>query len=311
MTRTLIPPAQLASLVREICELEIRAFKPGNVSLESAGHGMQAAHFLQSAEAIAAPISRVGASVGERILDSVVATQAVAGCNTNLGIVLLLAPLVHATLAQTPQLGLRARTRQVLVALDVEDARKAYAAIRLAAPGGLGSSDRHDVGEPPTVTLLAAMDAASGHDRIACQYATGFGDVFDFGLPLAGRALQRYASAEWAAVAVYLAWLSRFPDTHIVRKHGAALAESVRKEAVVIESAFDTASCPEDVLPLLRSFDASLKLRAINPGTSADLTVASLAAWHLQEVLDHTIDGRSASLAEQPLSPAGHDPRVF
>src|SRR5690242_14660894 len=78
------------------CELELRALKPGNVHDFAAGHGMTVDDFAASAEVSAGPLCRPGASVGERILGAIRATRERVGCNTNLGIVLLAAPLVAA-----------------------------------------------------------------------------------------------------------------------------------------------------------------------------------------------------------------------
>lgn len=300
-----LPPTALAEMVQNACELEVRAFKPGNVSVASPGHGMSAELFFLSAQAIAPPITRPGAAVGERILAAVAATKSVAACNTNLGIVLLLAPLVHAALSQSPQRDLRARVQQTLAALTVADAENAYAAIRLAAPGGLGSSEAHDVGEAPRVTLLAAMQSASDRDTIARQYATGFADVFTFGVPLAARASRRFAAEEWATVAVFLGWLSRIPDTHIARKHGTRVADAVRRQAAQHEAEF-TATDPEAATTRLRVFDTELKARGINPGTSADLTVATLVALRLQAALDQDVHDRPARTAD-----GLHPPRVL
>ena len=142
----------LEKLVREVCELDVRALKPGNVSIESAAHGMTANDFLLSAAAIAGPISAANLSIGERIFHAVEATQAVVNCNTNLGIVLLLAPIIQAALRKPSSL--RDELSNQLAELNVSDAQWAYQAIRLAKPGGLGKSAHHDIAQAPTVTLL-------------------------------------------------------------------------------------------------------------------------------------------------------------
>ncbi|MGH2822360.1 MAG: triphosphoribosyl-dephospho-CoA synthase, partial [Thermoleophilaceae bacterium] len=81
--------ATIASLVREAvlasCRLDVLAFKPGNVSLPSPGHGMTATDFLTSTEAVAPILSATGLSLGRRVLMSVEATRRAVGCNTNLG----------------------------------------------------------------------------------------------------------------------------------------------------------------------------------------------------------------------------------
>ena len=74
------------------CELDVATPKPGNVSVAVAGHGMQASMFVASAEAAAPALFAARRRVGERIEEAMRASFAVAGCNTNLGIVLLAAP---------------------------------------------------------------------------------------------------------------------------------------------------------------------------------------------------------------------------
>jgi triphosphoribosyl-dephospho-CoA synthase len=280
MTSALSERARRAFL--QACTLDVAVRKPGNVSADSPGHGMQASQFIASAEAAAAPLFSSGASVGTRIEGAVAATFAVAGCNTNLGIVLLCAPLAR-LVDQEPRLpddpaAWRAGLTRVLAALDVDDAAAAYRAISAAQPGGLGRSDTQDVREAPTVTLLQAMQIAAPRDRVARQYENHFADLFDIGLPAlksAGLSVQDRSVSTSAVQALYLAFLGRFPDSHIVRKHGAALAQDVTNEARLWLSRAESGKIVADD-PAFAAWDASLKARKLNPGTSADLTVASL-----------------------------------
>ncbi|MCA1852023.1 MAG: triphosphoribosyl-dephospho-CoA synthase, partial [Beggiatoa sp.] len=133
------------------CRLDVLAFKPGSVSLPSPGHGMTAKDFLTSAEAVAPILSAPGLSLGRRVLTSVEATRRAVGCNTNLGIVLLCAPLAQAALEAGVSRDWRPHLRAVLHTLDVQNTRDVFRAIVLAAPAGLGQSGRHDVHEAPEV----------------------------------------------------------------------------------------------------------------------------------------------------------------
>jgi triphosphoribosyl-dephospho-CoA synthase len=45
------------------------------------------------------------------------------------------------------------------------------------------------------------------------------------------------------------------------------------------------AVCPEHTLPLLYSMDQELKAKGVNPGTMADLTVATVLTVFLEDVL--------------------------
>ena len=293
----IISREQLAQALQSACLVEIRSPKPGNVSIFSAGHGMTARQFAASAKVIAAPLTVPGASVGERILRAVQETQKEVGCNTNLGIVLLAAPLLCAAQQQDSARALQPRLHRVLEGLTPRDAELAYQAICLAKPAGLGRSPRYDVSEKPRVTLLAAMQEASNRDSIARQYANGFTDVFDVGVVRAREALARFASEEWAVLSAYLAFLARFPDSHVVRKFGMESAREVSSRAARLESAWQRCHSPQALMPQLLAWDAELKHAGINPGTTADLSVASLLALRLQDFLEGRFTGSEAQHA--------------
>lgn len=275
-----VPPQLLADAFRSACLAELEAIKPGNVHIFADGHGMRVEDFARSAEAAAAPLAMPEAGVGERILGAVEATWQAVGCNTNLGIVLLCAPLARA-LQQGSEAELRARLRPVLQALTLEDAAQAFRAIVRASPAGLGESAQHDVHAAPSVTLLEAMRAAADRDRIALQYASDYADIFELGVPRHAEALRRWERPAWATTAVYLGFLATYDDTHIVRKLGATIAAEVRDQAAAHEQAFLAQENPKTYQRELLAFDAELKARGINPGTSADLTVATLFATRL------------------------------
>lgn len=283
MTRS---PEQIAAAFRAACLDELQVPKPGNVHVGAAGHRMTAADFMRSAVAAAGPIAKAAAPVGERILGAVNATFSAVGMNTNLGIVLLCAPLAAA--ADSRESDLQAALAITLKNLSVDDAELAFQAIRRASPAGLGHAARYDVAEPATVTLREAMAEAAARDRIARQYVSDFDDVFAIGEPLLEASLAKWSDPKWAGLAVYLRFLSNEPDTHVVRKHGAAIGDEVRLAAVTLHERMQTAAHPAHLLHDLMSWDASLKDRNINPGTSADLTVATLFAYHLRNDLPPT-----------------------
>ena len=273
---------QLASAFQSACMAELEALKPGNVHIFADGHGMHVQDFVRSAEAAALFIAKPELSVGQRIQFAVYASCREVGCNTNLGIVLLCAPLIHARLhGQAPDL--RENVAQVLQALSVSDAVMAYAAILRAKPGGLGTSNEHDVHAAPKITLLEAMRAAEDRDRVAWQSAHGFADIFDFGLTRYAMALQRWQRPAWAVTLLYLGFMARHADSHIVRKYGEETARKVQDEAAMHEQALLALENPKTYQRRLLQFDADLKLRGLNPGTSADLTVATLLAEALQD----------------------------
>ena len=265
------------------CLTELDAPKPGNVHSFADGHGMAVDEFVRSADAAEGPLSAEGTRVGVRIHRAVVATFAAVGTNTNLGIILLCAPLAAA--AERDAANMRTAVHEVLQDLDVNDADLAFRSIVRAAPAGLGHSARHDVFNSATVSLLRAMSEAANRDRVARQYATDFADIFDLGLPLFESVSPRRGEAKWATLATFLGFLSAFPDSHIERKFGAETANCVRRAAVNFAAMLQAAEQPEQILPALLGWDAALKAKMINPGTSADLTVATLFAHRLRTIL--------------------------
>jgi triphosphoribosyl-dephospho-CoA synthase len=267
------------------CALDVQVRKPGNVSIASAGHGMRAGQFLASAAAAVGPIGAVGAAVGERIEGAVRASRRAARCNTNLGIVLLCAPLLAAferSERATSADGLRHALEAVLQSLDVADASSAYRGIALARPGGLGRASEQDVLGQPTVGLRDAMKLASHRDRIAWQYEQAYPDVFELGLPAFLAARRAGGDSGPAMQATFLEFVAAWPDSHIVRKHGGAVAQSVIRQALPWR---DRARRGEllDQDPAFARWDEALKARAVNPGTSADLCVAVALAAALVE----------------------------
>jgi triphosphoribosyl-dephospho-CoA synthase len=268
------------------CTAELAALKPGNVHRFGDGHGMTVADFQASAAAAAPCIARTASSVGERILAATEASWAAVGCNTNLGIVLLCAPLALAaekTFRNAEHLDLQAftnATRGVVASLTVADAALAYRAIALANPGGLGSAAMQDVRSAPTVTLREAMQLAAGQDRIAFQYANQYNGIFDFALPALRTALSNGRNRDEATTALYLAMLGRWTDSHLLRKFGDSVAQSVSFEAQMFSAL--TASQPWPTLfDQLLAWDRRLKAQGFNPGTTADMTVATLFAQAL------------------------------
>lgn len=259
------------------CIWEATARKPGNVHRYRDFADSTYTDFLLSAAAIA-PVMTTACQrrVGATILDAVRATRRVTGTNTNLGIVLLLAPLASVPPPLSPpNVGgdkggdLRSGVEGVLAGLDVEDARLVYEAIRLAAPGGLGDAPEQDVREEPTQTLRQVMALAAERDVIARQYANGFAEVFDDGVPAILAGLQRTGSIEGAIVFADLHMMAHHPDTLIARKRGWAEAEeAARRAKAVLDSGFAE----------LDRFDDWLRAEghARNPGATADLLTACL-----------------------------------
>jgi triphosphoribosyl-dephospho-CoA synthase len=258
------------------CIWEAMARKVGNVHPNMRFGDMECVSFLISAAVITPNFGshKDYRYIGDTILACTQRTRSVVGTNTNLGILLLLAPLAY----PGAPMNTREFSERVLNSglCGREEAGLVYEAIRVANPGGLGDAPEQDVREAPTVTLVEAMRLAADRDMIARQYANGFADVFDFGVPAFLDALARFGCVEAAIIDSQLAWLANYPDSLIARKNGAAVAEAVRNQAgeVLLAGGIGTAAgraAGVDLDRYLRSEGNKL-----NPGTTADLITACL-----------------------------------
>jgi triphosphoribosyl-dephospho-CoA synthase len=264
----------VAGAAQLACVLEVSAEKPGNITPSHDFDDTSYEDMLRSAIAVGPALARAGTrGVGDTVLAVVEASRRVAPTNTNLGIALLLAPLAKAALDGGR---LRARLGTTLRALDVADARAAYAAIRRSGAGGLHEGVEHDVRSEPTIGLREAMASAAERDSVASEYVTDYALTFDTGVPALVAALGDGLAVREAIVELHLRLLDQAPDTLIARKRGADAAARVSAGAreVLAAGGVRTAAGRR----ALRSFDAALReqANALNPGTTADLVTATL-----------------------------------
>jgi len=276
------------SLASLACLLEATAPKPGNVhrgaDFEDVGFG----DFLLSAWGIAPAIDRAATEgIGAAVRAGVEATRRLVRSNTNLGMLLLLAPLA-AGADRFPEMPVRAAVERVLATLTPSDATDVYAAIVAAMPGGLGDAPEHDVRQAPPDDLLVAMSAAAERDSIARQYADRFAGLFDTALPMMIEAFAAQGALQSAIIETHVRLLAAWPDSLIERKCGRATAieASTRALRVVDAGEFGSEAWHREAAELdfwLRS-DGHRR----NPGTTADLVCATLMAGWLSGVLPLT-----------------------
>jgi ribosomal protein S6--L-glutamate ligase len=251
------------------CLWEATARKAGNVHPYANFRDVTFNDFISSATAAAPEIARaVNRPLGETILAAIRVTREVVNTNTNLGIVLLLAPLAK---ADTPR-----DVREVLERTTVEDSRQVFEAIRLAVPGGLGEVKNQDVRDEPTLPLRDIMALAADRDLVARQYANAFDDVFSLGVPALLDGLSRFGRLEFAIQHCQLVWLAKHPDSLILRKRGPEVAAGASQRAAEILEigSIGTPAGRE----AYANFDRWLRAdgHARNPGTTADLITACL-----------------------------------
>jgi triphosphoribosyl-dephospho-CoA synthase len=267
-------PDDVVRAAQLACVLEASAEKPGNVTPSHDFDDTSYEDMLRSGIALGLELGGAGErGVGATVLVAVRASRDAAGANTNLGIALLLAPLARAALLGGP---LRERLGHVLGALTVDDARDAYAAIRLAGAGGLDEPVEHDVRNEPRVTLREAMAAAAQRDTIGGEYVTDYSVTFECGLPAFADALGDGLRPRDAIVELALRLLAAVPDTLIARKRGADAAGRVAAGARQVLAAGGVRSARGRTA--LTAFDVSLRQdrNALNPGTTADVVTAVL-----------------------------------
>jgi triphosphoribosyl-dephospho-CoA synthase len=255
------------------CLLEASAPKPGNVHPGAEFSDLTHGELVAAGLAIAAPLEQAAeAPLGRTILEAVRVSREVTRSNANLGIILAIAPLaaVPDGPAGDPSAAGLANpdaVRGVFARLTPADAADVWEAFRIARPGGMGRSGRHDIAGPPPTDLIEAMRLAAPHDSIARLWTHGYGSLHEGLVADLAAAIDGGLSLDAAIVRAFLAQLAREPDSLIARKHGAAVAAEVSRLAS--EAVVDPAQ--------IAGFDRFLRSpRRLNPGTTADLTAAAL-----------------------------------
>ncbi len=267
-----LPIGQCAAIA---CLLEVSAPKVGNVHRGADFPDLTLDDFLLSALAIGPAMEAAATSgVGPAVLQAIQATRRVVRTNTNLGMVLLLAPLAAVPRDRALDDGVAG----VLRSLAPRDAECVFEAIRLAEPGGLGKVDAMDVADAPPPDLLAAMRAAAERDLVARQYVENFRQVFEWVVPALLAACESGLPLPRAIVHTQLQVLSRAPDSLIARKVGLETAREASDRAADVLAQGDP--CGEAYEQALADLDFWLRSdgQRRNPGTTADLITAGLFA---------------------------------
>ena len=265
---------QLTEWLRQACLVDVLSRKPGNVTPEHRFTDARVSDFVTSARVTAPILAQAGnLGIGRSIFEAVSATRRTVGHNTNLGMILLLAPLAAVPSAVPLSPGIRT----VLHGLTVDDADWTYRAVRMAAPGGLGASDVQDVRQPPTETLLKCMRHAADRDLIALQYASGFSAVLGTGLCWLLESGETVDESDRIGL-VALQLLSEFGDSLIARKCGTAASDAVREQAgKVLATGWPESAAGQRFWD---EFDVFLRSdgNRLNPGTTADMIAAIVFA---------------------------------
>ena len=239
--------------------------------------------FLASAAAIGGPLSGagtrpLGATIRLRDRSDV---RAGPGRTPTSASSCSLAPLARAALCTAEAGGgssSRRRLRGVLAETNVDDARDVYAAIRLAAPGGLGRATEQDVAERPDRDA-ARGDAARRRSRRRSRASTRrrSRSTFEIGAP----ALERARATASAGTRPWSRRSSRCwrraPTRTSRGAAGAALAAQATRLAgrsALAEGGVRSAAGRKAIDEMDRVLRD--ERHHGNPGTTADLTAASI-----------------------------------
>lgn len=265
-----------AGAVRWACLLEAMSPKAGNVYPGRPYSDVSFVDFVTAAEITSEQMRDSSQSISERMLHAVEQTVSVAKTNVNLGMVLLLGPLVAADevmIGRGVTRGIEAwptAIGETLATMDGSDGRNIFRAIHVASAGGLGAARCMDVNKTRgEVDIVAAMTLARHRDRIARQYADGFADLIETIVPVVGQSISQSGDLLGGIRHAQLLLLRSEPDSLIARKNGTEVAAAIQKRAGTIDLNDPTS---------VAAFDNFLRSdgNRLNPGTTADLIAAAL-----------------------------------
>lgn len=280
--------------------LEVSAYpKPGNVHRYSDGFTTNYEQFLAGSVSIGSVMGHLaeksskkeyiglGKSINNAV-DEMFKWQK--GGNTHLGIILLFTPIsagAGVALSRGPLdlIELREDIKNIIKKSQSKDSIHIYDAINKAmSQENLGSSNKLDITNSKSIetikkdniTPLEIFEICSKKDSICKEWVTGFNIVFEQGYPFLNEKLSRGAGINNATVDTFLKILSENPDTLIIRKSGKKNADQVSQKAKQILEIGGTQS--EEGINKLWTLDKELRKKKgrLNPGTTADLTAATL-----------------------------------
>jgi len=259
--KSLMRPAERAQLAMV---LEVSAFpKPGNIDRCHDYPDTRLEHFLASAifvRPVLEEAEHTRGGTGRLIRQAVERSSGHSGGNTHFGAFILLIPLIQG--------GDIPGASRAVEQTDTNDAVEFYRAFGLTRVRIL-ARDELDVNDPGVLdqlkqramTLLDVMRHSAGNDMVAREWVNGFARTRR-GADL----LKLYGCGRSSIVKTFLALLAEEPDTLVIKKHGIDVAQKTMEQA-------------RDVLAgtkNLEDFDRSCIAGSINPGSTADLIIASI-----------------------------------
>ena len=288
-TPLIIPSEITKSALRESylfsCKKDIELIKPGNVSMKSPHLDTTAEDYITSSVNSSNALFLKEYSLGERIFYAINLTKEKVSVNTNLGIILLCAPIIHAFIYFKNK-PLKDSIHNLILETTEKDTMLICEAIQKANPGGLGSSDKMDVKSMPRVNLHEIMSYSSKYDRISHQYTNKFSDILDFILPRINEYQKTGETLDFSLPLIFLEILAEIPDSHITRKFGEKIAKKTSNQAYDLLKILKRDSSRENAMKYIADLDYDYKKNGINPGTTADLLIASLMVYTIFSSVD-------------------------
>ena len=260
------------------CKLDVFSIKPGNVLIDYPAYGMTHKDFLQSSMACSDIVCEHNMDIGKKILECVKASIDVVGCNTNLGIILLCVPIIEAIYLDKEHKFRQSNLKIVLDGINVKQTKSIYKAINTANAGGMGSKNKFDLknNKTPDFRLMEAMKFASKYDYIAAEYSIYFDNIIN-NISKNWRKYFKYMNnAECATTATFLQQIATNPDSLIARKYDLNVAKQVSERFKSLAEEYCDLKNPNILNNQLLLMDSELKIQGLNPGTTADVVVASI-----------------------------------
>lgn len=289
---------EIAKLAQIASVLEVSGYpKPGNVHRTRNFDDMVFEDFIISGVVIGETIREAttqaksindnyeSAELGRFILEAVKETDKWIANNTNLGIMMMCVPIACSAAISNSFDEIQSNVGILMDNTTVDDAVNLYDAINIADAGGMGDQEEFDVMSEKAKdelrannqTMFDVLKISAGWDRLANELTSSMPVCFDIGFPTFNEL--KSESINKATVLTFLTILSQIPDTLISRKYGDEVAQSVSDKVKELLTFKDD----DDFLDKLNEFDDYLYENKFNPGTTADLTAASIFISYLYD----------------------------
>lgn len=295
----MLNPEKIGKIVQIASVLEVSGYpKPGNVHRTRDYDDMVFEDFLISGIVIGDHLRHLSKrtienkddlskiQIGKAVLDAVMETNEWIKTNTNLGIVMMTFPIGAAAAISSNMEELRDNIDKIIRASTVEDAIYLYDAINIASAGGMGDQDEYDVTSDKAKnelrknnqTLYDVLKISAPWDDLASELTSKMPIIFEYSYPIYSE-LRVNNSLNKSGVLTFLEILQKVPDTLISRKYNDEVASEVSLKTRDLLKYRDLENFEE----CLHKFDNYLYDNHLNPGTTADLTAATIMVYYINQ----------------------------